>query len=155
MTRTLRGFLAPEDVHLDVAASCKRSVLERLSELVAAKYGCPAGDVLTRLLQREGLGSTGVGEGVAIPHTRLDIDRLSGMLLRLKKPVSFDAVDGAPVDVVFLLLAPESDSAGHLKALSRVARTFRQHGVLDAVRGAADADAAFAAVVAESDAEAA
>jgi PTS system nitrogen regulatory IIA component len=155
MTRSLRGFLSPQDIHLDLPASCKRSVLERLSELTAEKYGFDSAEVLKRLLEREGLGSTGVGEGVAIPHTRLDLAQLSGMVLRLKKPVSFDSVDGAPVDIVFLLLAPEGDSAGHLKALSRVARTFRQPGVLDALRGADSAEAAYAALVAENDAEAA
>ena len=97
------------------------------------------------LLQRERLGSTGIGEGLAIPHGKLaDLDRLFGLAARLEKPIDFDALDGQPVDVIFLLLAPEGAGADHLKALARVARALREPGMLDRIRKTRDADALYA-----------
>lgn len=155
MTRSLRGLIEPKDVHLSVPASCKRSVLERLAELCSSRYGLDCDAVLEKLIQRERLGSTGVGHGIAIPHARVDIPELSGMVLRLRNKIDFESIDSEPVDIVFLLLAPEADNASHLKALSRVARTFRMPGVVRALRGADDPEAAYAALVSESDQEAA
>lgn len=155
MTRTLRGLIKPQDIHLDVATSCKRSILECLSRLVAERYGLEPTLVLEKLGEREQLGSTGVGNGIALPHARLPIDELGGLVLRLKERVSFDAIDGEPVDLVFLLVAPEADNTNHLKALSRIARTLRMPGVVEAVRGADDAETAYAALLSENDAAAA
>ena len=155
MTRTLRGLIEPENVHLDVPATCKRSVLERLAQIASKSFGLDATEVLAKLMERERLSSTGVGGGIAIPHARLEVPELVGVLLRLKDKVAFESIDGEPVDVVFLLLAPEADNANHLKALSRVARAFRQPGVVRALRGADTRQAAYAALIAESDAEAA
>jgi PTS system nitrogen regulatory IIA component len=155
MTRTLRGLIAPDDVFLDVGANCKRSVLERLAQICTERFGFEASDMLERLIIRERLGSTGVGHGIAIPHVRADVEGLTGIMLRLRQPVDFEAMDGEPVDLVFMLLAPECDHTHHLKALSRVARTFRMPGVAKALRGAEDADAAYAALLAEQDMQAA
>ncbi|NNU15992.1 PTS transporter subunit EIIA [Parvularcula sp. ZS-1/3] len=151
MTKSLRGLIEPSRVLLDVPATCKRSVLERLADRAADSFGLPANEVHEKLQERERLGSTGVGSGIAIPHARVQVDHLQGLVMRLRQPVDFEAIDGKPVDIVFLLLAPEADNASHLKALSRVARTFRMPGVVQALRGAGDAEAAYAALVAESD----
>ncbi len=95
----------------------------------------PEKDIFETLLKRERLGSTGVGGGVAIPHGKLaNLDRIFGLFAHLAKPVDFEALDDAPVDLVFLLLAPESAGADHLKALARVARLFREPGVAGKLR---------------------
>lgn len=155
MTRSLRGLIEPQDVLLDVPATCKRSVLERLSHLCADRYGLDHNDMLEKLMTRERLGSTGVGHGIAIPHAQADVHDLTGLVLRLRDKIDFEAIDSEPVDIVFLLLAPENDNANRLKALSRIARTFRMPGVVRAIRGAENAEAAYAALLSESEAEAA
>jgi PTS system nitrogen regulatory IIA component len=97
------------------------------------------------LLQRERLGSTGVGEGIAIPHGKLPgLDKIFGLVARLDKPVDFEALDGQPVDVLFLLLAPEGAGADHLKALARVARVLREPGLIERLRATRDAAALYA-----------
>jgi PTS system nitrogen regulatory IIA component len=102
-------------------------------------------EVFETLLQRERLGSTGIGDGVAIPHGKLPgLDRLFGLVARLEKPVDFDALDGQPVDIAFLLLAPEGAGADHLKALAQVARLLREPGILERIRAARDASALYA-----------
>lgn len=136
---------------MDVPALCKRGVLETLADQAATSFGLKSTAVLEKLIERERLGSTGVGAGIAIPHARVDVPAMTGLVLTLRKPIDFEAMDGAPVDLVFLLLAPSDDNASHLKALSRVARTFRVAGVADAVREAADAEIAYNALLTESD----
>ncbi|MCQ8185831.1 PTS sugar transporter subunit IIA [Parvularcula maris] len=155
MTKSLQGILAPQDVHLDVPANCKRSVLEHLAEMGAGAFGLRERELLQGLLAREQLGSTGLGHGIAIPHTRADVDRLSGIALRLRRPVEFDAIDNKPVDIAFLLLAPRDDSSSHLKALSRVARTFKMPGVVENFRRASNAEAGYLALVTDPEEQAA
>lgn len=155
MAKSLRGIIEPQHIHLDVAVSCKRSILETLGKLAAEDFGLDAKLVHEKLMDRESLGTTGVGGGIAIPHARVEVDELCGLFVRLRDRIGFDSVDGDPVDLVFLLLAPDADNANHLKALSRVARTLKTPGVLDSLRGATNVDAAYAALVSESDAEAA
>ncbi|MET0157057.1 MAG: PTS sugar transporter subunit IIA, partial [Methyloceanibacter sp.] len=93
----------------------------------------------------ERLGSTGIGEGLAIPHGKLaDLDRLFGLAARLEKPIDFDALDGQPVDVIFLLLAPEGAGADHLKALARISRLLRDGAAVEKLRAARDAAALYA-----------
>src|SRR5690606_16660057 len=122
----------------------------------AALTGEPERAIFNVLLERERLGSTGVGRGVAIPHGKLPgIEGLFGLLARLHAPVPFDAVDEAPVDIVFLLLAPETAGADHLKALSRVSRILRDRAVCDGIRAAATAEEALALVRAPGTARAA
>jgi len=145
----------PGGVILDVPATCKRSVLEYLATLSEERFGVPASEVLEKLTDREQLGSTGVGSGIAIPHARVEVPALSGLLLRLKEGITFESIDGEPVDLVFLLLAPAADNANHLKALSRIARVFRQQSVVDAIRGANSPDVAYGALLADDDQEAA
>lgn len=106
--------------------SSKKRLFHELGEIAAAAYGIGAGTVAQALQERESLGPTGVGEGIALPHARISgLDGIVGMFVRLEKPVDFDAVDRQPVDLVFALLAPEDAGVEHLKALALVSRTMR------------------------------
>jgi PTS system nitrogen regulatory IIA component len=97
------------------------------------------------LLERERLGTTGVGQGIAIPHGKLaSLDRVYGLFARLERPIDFDAIDEQPVDLMFLLLAPEQAGADHLKALARVSRLLRDNAVCEKLRGSTSADALYA-----------
>ena len=101
--------------------------------------------IFDTLLQRERLGSTGLGQGIAIPHGKfVGLKRITGICARLAEPIDFDAVDGAPVDIVFLLLAPEGAGADHLKALARVSRFLRNTQICEKLRGAEDRAALYA-----------
>jgi nitrogen PTS system EIIA component len=129
----LLDFLSPEAVVPSLRVNGKK--LTGLDERA----------VFEALLQRERLGSTGIGEGLAIPHGKLPgLERLFGLVARLEKPIDFEALDGQPVDVLFLLLAPEGAGADHLKALARAARVLRQPGVIERIRAARDAAALYA-----------
>ena len=141
----LLDFLSPEAVVPSLRVNGKKQALQELSALAAKLTGRSERAIFEVLLQRERLGSTGIGEGLAIPHGKLaDLDRLFGLAARLEKPIDFDALDGQPVDVIFLLLAPEGAGADHLKALARAARVLRQPGVIDRIRAARDAAALYA-----------
>jgi PTS system nitrogen regulatory IIA component len=141
----LLDFLSPEAVAQALRANSKKQVLQELSAQAAQLTGLDERTIFEALLQRERLGSTGIGEGLAIPHGKLpQLTRLFGLLARLEKPVDFEALDGQPVDVIFLLLAPEGAGADHLKALARVARQLREPGILDRIRATRDADALYA-----------
>lgn len=121
-------------------ANSKKQVLQLLSEKAAAETGLAEREIFDMILQRERLGSTGVGNGIAIPHGKLPgIKRITGVFARLESPVEFDALDDQPVDLVFLLLAPEGAGADHLKALSRIARVLRDSETTAKIRGTKDA----------------
>lgn len=135
----ISDFLSPADATIDVAAADKKKLLMELSRNVAAKLNRRDEPILAALTKREEFGSTGVGGGVAIPHARFaDIRKPLGMLVRLKRPMEYDAVDGKPVDIVFLLLLPEADGGGQLGALASVARRLRDPVVTAALRHARD-----------------
>jgi nitrogen PTS system EIIA component len=120
----------------------KKQLLQLLSEKAAAITGIPEREVFDTILQRERLGSTGVGNGIAIPHGKLaGVKRITGVFARLDQPVDFEALDDQPVDLVFLLLAPEGAGADHLKALSRIARVLRDAETVAKIRGTKDAAA--------------
>jgi nitrogen PTS system EIIA component len=107
-------------------ANSKKQLLQLLAERAATISGIPEREVFDIILQRERLGSTGVGNGIAIPHGKLaGVKRIAGVFARLETPVDFESLDDQPVDLVFLLLAPEGAGADHLKALSRIARLLR------------------------------
>jgi PTS system nitrogen regulatory IIA component len=126
-------------VMLDLHASSKKHLFEQLAERAATLTGVHQRVLFDMLLERERLGSTGVGDGVAIPHARPNgIGRIHGLFARLAKPIPFDAPDDEPVDLVFLLLAPPSEGGDHLKALARVARTLRDRTVRAQLRAARD-----------------
>jgi nitrogen PTS system EIIA component len=133
----ISNFLAAGEVLTSVAAADKQQLLSELADKAAAAVGLPADLILEELRRREELGSTGMGGGVAIPHARFGrIGKPFGMLLRLKKPIDFDAVDNKPVDTVFLLLLPEAAAGDHLGALASVARKLRNKTTIAAVRRA-------------------
>src|SRR5438132_13108956 len=125
-------------------ANSKKQLLQLLSERAAAISGIPEREVFDTILQRERLGSTGVGNGIAIPHGKLaGVKRIAGVFARLEIPVDFEALDDQPVDLVFLLLAPEGAGADHLKALSRIARLLRDQDVAKKLRASRDAQAIY------------
>ena len=120
-------ILRPEAVRSFGQVSSKKRLFQELAELAQTAYGLPAADVLDALQERESLGPTGVGQGVALPHARLHgLDKVVGLFVRLEKPLDFDAVDRQPVDLVFALLAPNNTGVDHLKALALVSRTLRE-----------------------------
>ena len=123
-------------------ANSKKQLLQLLAEKAASVTGLSEREVFDTILQRERLGSTGVGNGIAIPHGKLPgISRITGIFARLENPVDFEALDDQPVDLVFLLLAPEGAGADHLKALSRIARVLRDSDIVGKIRGTKDAAA--------------
>ena len=136
----ISDFLSAADVKVDVAATDKKKLLAELARETAAKIGIGADRIAAELLKREDLGSTGVGGGVAIPHARFAQAKTPfGLLARLKKPIDYDAVDGKPVDIVCLLLLPESSSGEQqLGALASIARKLRTPAVISALRRARD-----------------
>jgi nitrogen PTS system EIIA component len=149
-------FLTPEAVAPGLRASGKKQVLQEVSAQAARLVGIDEREVFETLLHRERLGSTGIGDGIAIPHGKIPrLGRLFGLVARLDKPVDFEALDGQPVEIVFLLLAPEGAGADHLKALARVARVLREPGILDRIRAARDASAIYAVLNEASEPQAA
>ena len=123
-------------------ANSKKQLLQLLAEKAAQVTGLPEREIFDTILQRERLGSTGVGNGIAIPHGKLaGVKRITGVFARLESPVDFEALDDQPVDLVFLLLAPEGAGADHLKALSRIARVLRDSDTVAKIRGTKDAAA--------------
>lgn len=146
----LGDLISPESVIASLKAKSKKQVLQELASHAAKLTGLPEREIFDTLLQRERLGSTGVGHGVAIPHGKLPgLSKIKGMFARLEEPIDFDAVDREPVDLVFVLLAPEGAGADHLKALARISRLLRETTAIEKLRRSKDA-AALYAVLTES-----
>jgi PTS system nitrogen regulatory IIA component len=146
----LSDLLAPESVLPALKAVGKKPVLHELSAHAARLLGIPEQKIFDTLLQRERLGSTGIGSGIAIPHGKLpELDRLFGLFARLDRPIDFQALDGEPIDLVFVLLAPETAGADHLKALARVARVLRDPGCTRSLRATRDSTALYALLTRE------
>jgi len=141
----LRDLLAPDRVIPRLKVGSKRQLLNELAKRAADLTGLHERAIFDVLLERERLGSTGTGGGVAIPHGKLAaVGALFGLFARLEKPIDFDAVDQQPVDLVFLLLAPETAGADHLKALAAISRLLRDRRVCEKLRGTESADALYA-----------
>lgn len=141
----LSEFLAPDALVPSLKAQSKKQLLHELAEYAGAQCGLGARDIFETLLQRERLGSTGIGRGIAIPHGKLaKVPALFGLFARLERPVDFEALDNEPVDLVFLLIAPEAAGADHLKALARVARILRDPVVTQKLRATRDATVLYA-----------
>ena len=137
----LSELMSPEAVLPHLKASSKKQILQELAAAAAQITGLHERTIFDVLLERERLGTTGVGSGIAIPHGKItELDRLYGLFARLDEPVDFDAVDDEPVDLIFLLLAPESAGADHLKALARVSRLLRDKTVREKLRETGSAD---------------
>jgi PTS system nitrogen regulatory IIA component len=147
----LTDLVAPNAIIPALKANNKKQVLQELATKAAALTGHNDRAILENLTQREKLGSTGVGGGIAIPHGKLaTLDRMFGLFARLDRPVDFEALDSQPVDLVFLLLAPENAGADHLKALARVARLFRDADLVRKLRESHDAEALYAVLALSS-----
>lgn len=138
-------LLSPEGVIPNLKVSSKKQALQELAKRGADVIGLEEREIFHTLLEREKLGTTGVGNGIAIPHGKLPGDApLSGLFARLERPIDFEAVDERPVDLIFLLLAPESAGAEHLKALAKVSRLLRDQTMLEKLRGSDSAEALYA-----------
>lgn len=143
-------FLTPDCVLPALKAGNKKQILQELAAHAARKTGLDARLILENLLRRESLGSTALGQGIAIPHAKLDgLTQVTGVFARLANPVDFEAVDDQRVDLVFLLLAPETAGADHLKALARISRAFRDQALTAKLRGTDNA-AGLYAILSES-----
>ncbi len=144
----IEDLLVTDLVYADFKASSKKQALQNLSRRWAEVHSMDDRLVMEKLLDRERLGSTGVGKGVAIPHARIEgLTEISGAFARLAAPVDFDAVDDVPVDLVFMLFAPEDAGADHLKALARVSRLLRDSAACDKFRQTTNAGALYAMIV--------
>jgi PTS system nitrogen regulatory IIA component len=138
----------PEAVLASVKASGKKAILAELAARAATIFRVDERRLFDRLLERERLGSTGIGGGIAIPHARMpSLAKPVGLFARLASSIDFDAIDERPVDIVFLLAAPEGAGADHLKALARVSRLLRDRTLVDKLRATENAEALYALLV--------
>ncbi len=152
----IADLVGPEGVIANLRVSSKKQALQELARRAAAITRLRERAIFDVLLERERLGTTGVGHGIAIPHGKLpDLDRLYGLFARLEKPIDFDAIDEQPVDLIFLLLAPESAGADHLKALARISRLLRDGAFCDKLRGSESPEAIYALLTEASETRAA
>lgn len=141
----LNDLVAPQAVIPALKVNNKKQALQEIAERAAELTGRPEREILEVLMQRERLGSTAIGNGIAIPHGKLaKLDRLFGLFARLDRPIDFEALDGQPVDLIFLLLAPENAGADHLKALARIARLLRDPDTIRLLRDSTDREALYA-----------
>jgi PTS system nitrogen regulatory IIA component len=144
----IKEFLSPSDALVDVRAPDKARLLQELARRAATALNLPIDRISSALLKREELGSTGTGGGIAIPHARIpDLNKPFGILARLKQPIDFDAIDGQPVDLLFLLLLPVASDKEQLNALASVARILRNSKSARNLRQARDSTSLFRAVV--------
>jgi nitrogen PTS system EIIA component len=147
----LSDFLDFESIRVGLSAGNKRKLLQLLGQMAGARTGYDPAAIVDTVAERERLGSTGFGSGVAIPHGKVaGLKRIYAMVVRLAEPVDYKAIDGQPVDLVFLLLSPPDAGADHLKALAAVSRVVRHGPTLEKLRGARSRDA-FAAVLMGAD----
>ena len=141
----INELISAQSVIPNLRASSKKQALQDLARRAAGNTGLQERAIFDVLMERERLGTTGVGNGIAIPHGKMaNLDRLYGLFARLENSVDFQSIDEQPVDLIFLLLAPESAGADHLKALARVSRLLRDGSVCEKLRGTDDAEALFA-----------
>ena len=140
----LGDLITQDGIVPSLNAKSKKQALQVLASRAAELTGQSQRDIFETLLQRERLGSTGVGHGIAIPHGKLgSLKRIFSLFARLSEPIDFDAIDDEPVDLIFLLLAPESAGADHLKALARISRLMREPSAIDKLRGSKDRSALY------------
>jgi PTS system nitrogen regulatory IIA component len=141
----ITDLVTPAAVVASLKATSKKQALQELARRAAELTGEQERAIFDVLLERERLGTTGVGDGVAIPHGKLpNLRRLVGVFARLERPIDFEAIDEQPVDLIFLLLAPGTAGADHLKALARVSRLLRDRRMCEKLRGSDRADALYA-----------
>jgi len=139
------SIIKPEGIIPQLKVSSKKQALQELAACAAKATAIQERDIFDVLIERERLGTTGVGNGVAIPHGKLtELKKLYGFFARLDTPINFDSIDDRPVDLIFLLLAPEEAGADHLKALAKVSRILRDEKMCEKLRGSHSPDAIFA-----------
>ncbi len=139
---SIAEMIQPSAIVANLRVSSKKQALRELSKRAAELTGLSERKIFEVLIQRERLGTTGVGHGIGIPHGKLsELDRLYGLFARLEHPIDFDAIDEQPVDLICVLLAPETAGADHLKALARVSRLLRDQSVCEKIRGSDKAEA--------------
>lgn len=152
----LAEFLDFEAIKPALSAGTKRALLQQLANLAGGRLEVAPAAILKTILEREKLGSTGLGQGVAIPHGKVEgLSQIYCLFARLSEPVRYKAVDGAPVDLVFLLLSPPDAGAEHLKALAAISRVIRHAPTLEKMRGARSRDALAAVLMAADERDAA
>ncbi|GBD43586.1 Nitrogen regulatory protein [bacterium HR40] len=152
----LAELLSPRRIALDLRPGSRRQLFREIAALVAPDIGVDVERIVDALLEREKLGTTAIGGGIAIPHAKLpELDRMVGAFARLAEPVDFEALDGKPVDLVFVLLAPENASAEHLKALARLARLLRDPALCERLRREQDIKRLHAALTGRAKSQAA
>jgi nitrogen PTS system EIIA component len=141
----LSKLLVPEAVRVFGQLTSKKRLFQELGEVTFQAYGLSSATVFDGLQERESLGPTGVGNGIALPHARLeDIDRIFGVFIRLEKPLDYESVDRQPVDLIFGLFAPKDSGVEHLKALALVSRTMRDAAICAKLRANSDPDKLYA-----------
>lgn len=151
----LSGILKPEAVKVFSAASSKKRLFQEIGELANGAYALNAQETVDALLERESLGPTGVGHGVALPHARLSgLENVIGIFVMLEKPIDFGSIDRQPVDIAFALFAPEDAGVEHLKALALVSRTLREPALCSKLRANLDSTTLYA-ILTESQQQAA
>ena len=144
-TIDIADLITPRSVVAQLRAASKRQALQELAKRAAAITRLPERAIFDVLTERERLGSTGIGMGIGIPHGKLPhLEKLCGIFARLERPIPFEAIDDQPVDLIFVLLAPENAGADHLKALARVSRLLRDRAVCNKLRGTDNPDALYA-----------
>jgi PTS system nitrogen regulatory IIA component len=152
----LSDFLDFEAIKPNMPGGSKRSLLQQLASLASQRLGVESATILATVSEREQLGSTGFGQGVAIPHGKIEgLGRIYCLFARVAEPVDYKAIDGRPVDLVFLLLSPPDAGADHLKALSAISRVTRHAATLEKMRGARSRDALAAVVIGADERDAA
>ena len=152
----IADLLSPDAVLAHVKATTKKQVLQEMAHKAALLTQLPERRIFETLTEREKLGSTGMGQGIAIPHGRVaGVAKMTGLFAQLDHPVDFDSMDDQPVDLVFLLLAPEGAGADHLKALARVSRLLRNQTVCEKLRAAPQSATLYALLTEPSAAQAA
>ena len=152
----LTDFLDFESIRVGLSVGNKRQLVTMLGQTAGAHLGLDPAAIVVSVLERERLGSTGFGNGVAIPHGKIDgLKSIYAMLVRLAEPLDYKAIDGAPVDLIFLMLSPPDAGAQHLKALASVSRTIRNGTTLEKMRGARSRDALAAVLMASEERDAA
>ena len=152
----LADFLDFDAIKTSFPSGNKRSLLQQLANLAAQRLGTGASAIHASITEREQLGSTGFGHGVAIPHCKIDgLNQIYGLFVRLSESVDYKAIDGRPVDLIFLLLSPLDAGADHLKALAAISRVTRNAAVLEKMRGARSRDALAAVLMGADERDAA
>ena len=145
----LGDLISPEAIYPSLKAKTKKQALQELAHRAAGLTGLEERKIFDTLMQREGVGSTGVGRGIAIPHGRMPaLRKIVTVFVRLDEAIDFDALDGEPVDLIFLLLAPEHAGADHLKALARISRLLREPSSIERLRASKDRAALYSVLTA-------